>query len=180
MEIKEKRMILVVEITKEEIEKSQIITDYINFIAKTYNDGKKEGIVFSYDIQLYEDIEEAMLRITSSISGEEDEELFMHHIIPFELLFNDINNCAGIKFDVKNICSDVDKELVDTILASDKDESIDDDEDTDEFDEDDKEINSWFVELEFSKKDYINLAKFIVPVYEKKILKENKEIITDK
>lgn len=181
MEIKEKRMILVVEITKEEIEKSQIVTDYTDFIAKSYNDGKKEGIIFDYVIQLYEESEEAMLRITSNIVGKEDEDsLFIHHVIPFELLFNDINGCGGIKFDVKNVCSDADKELIDTILEADEDESIDNDGDTVEFDVEDKEINSWFMELEFSKKDYINLAQFIVPLYQKKILKENEEKITDK
>lgn len=173
MEIKEKRITLVIELKKEEIEKLDTVKNYNDYVATEYNEGIKNDIITDYSIDSYDESEEALLRITTNVVNKE-EDLYVHYI-PLTQIFNKICGTKDIEFSVKGVCSDVDKKIISDALINNKFEETDTDED-EEY-EMEEEINSWFLELEFSMKNY---KKFVQSVLSNKAKNDKVEKISDK
>ena len=133
---------LIVKITKEEVEKLEIIKKYNDFIQPLFEMIGEPEFQISYAMTYIEEECLGLLYI-HTISGED----IFTQTIPVNIIVNELCGTQGIEMNIKSIISDKEKIKLNKILSG-----IINNEDND------SEENSWYIELEFDAENYV---KFI-------------------
>lgn len=166
MEVKflKERITLGVIITKEEIEKSELVKNNNNYVVNEFNP-KTDTIIKKYDIDRYGRAvtQDVIINITYNFYDQYGELIIHHQYVPFCALFNNINGCKDIKFDVKKVeVVDTDRLLIGRTLDGDENIHMLADTKNNEIQSNQTGSKEWFVELEFSREEYDKFKKTVM------------------